>query len=63
MHALGTKNFEANIFVIHKALLKFTKILSHGNLEPYSSNPNMSVIMFLLLNVEAEDNINNITPV
>ena len=30
----GTKIFETNIFVIRKALPKFTKILSHKNLEP-----------------------------
>ena len=32
---MGTKIFEANVFVILKALPKFTKILSHRNLEPY----------------------------
>ena len=31
----STKIFEANIFMIHEALPKFTKILSHENLEPY----------------------------
>ena len=30
-----TKIFEPNIFVIHKVLPKFTKILSHEYLEPY----------------------------
>ena len=35
MHAWSTKISEANIFVILKALPRFTKILSHGNLEPY----------------------------
>ena len=30
----STKIFEANIFVIHKALLKIMKILSRENLEP-----------------------------
>ena len=29
----GTKIFESNIFVIHKVLPKFTKILSHEYLE------------------------------
>ena len=32
-----TKIFECNIFVIHKVLPKFTKILSHEYLEPYGS--------------------------
>ena len=32
----GTKIFESNIFVIHKVLPKFTKILSYEYLEPYS---------------------------
>ena len=32
-----TKIFGSNIFVIHKVLLEFTKILSHKYLEPYSS--------------------------
>ena len=31
----SNKIFKANIFVIHKVLPIFTKILSHGNLEPY----------------------------
>ena len=31
----GTKIFGANIFMIHRVLPKFTKILSHENLEPY----------------------------
>ena len=35
MHAWSAKFFKANIFVIHKALPKFTRILSHRNLEPY----------------------------
>ena len=30
-----TKIFESNIFVIHKVLPKFTKILSHECLEPH----------------------------
>ena len=30
-----TKIFESNIFVIHKVLPKFMKILSHEYLEPY----------------------------
>ena len=30
-----TKIFKSNVFVIHKVLLKFTKILSHKYLEPY----------------------------
>ena len=33
MHTWSTKIFEDNIFVIHKALPKLTKILSHGNLK------------------------------
>ena len=32
------KIFEANIFVIHEVLLKFTKILSQKCLEPYGIN-------------------------
>ena len=32
-----TKIFESNIFVIHKVLLKITKILSHKYLEPYGN--------------------------
>ena len=32
-----TKIFESNIFVIHKVLLKFTKILSQEYLEPYGT--------------------------
>ena len=32
-----TNIFESNIFVIHKVLPKFTKILSHEYLEPYGS--------------------------
>ena len=32
-----TKIFKSNIFVIHKVLPKFTKILSHKYLEPYGS--------------------------
>ena len=35
MPSWSNKIFKANIFVIHKAIPKFTKILSHGNLEPY----------------------------
>ena len=31
----NAKILEANIFMIHKALMKFTKILFHKNLEPY----------------------------
>ena len=31
-----TNIFESNIFMIHKVLPKFTKILSHKYLEPYS---------------------------
>ena len=30
-----TKIYKSNIFVIHKVLPKFTKILSHEYLEPY----------------------------
>ena len=30
-----TNIFESNIFMIHKVLPKFTKILSHEYLEPY----------------------------
>ena len=37
MHAWSIKVFEANIFVIHKALPKFMNILPHGSLEPYGS--------------------------
>ena len=35
MHAWSAIIFEANIFMIRKALPKFTKILSHRNFEPY----------------------------
>ena len=35
-NTLRTKIFESNIFVIHKVLPNFTKILSHEYLEPYS---------------------------
>ena len=34
-HLQSTKIFDANIFKIRKALLKFKKILSHETLEPY----------------------------
>ena len=37
-HAWSAKIFKANIFVIHKALLKFAKILFHRNLEPYGTH-------------------------
>ena len=34
--SMSNKIFEANIFVVHKALPKFTKIMSHKNSESYS---------------------------
>ena len=40
-----TKILDSNIFVIHKVLLKFTKMLSHKYLEPYGSIAHDSVVM------------------
>ena len=37
MHAWSNKTFQASFFMVCKALVKFKKMLSHGNLEPNGS--------------------------
>ena len=44
----STKIFKANIIVIHKALLKLTKLLSHKSLESYSI-----ITLFILSHITA----------